>query len=62
MRNNLTMDEVKEEARHIYEGLKTHLAGVTSHMSQCSSILQNLLQLVIENVMLTHIFSFQGQD
>lgn len=29
MRNNLTMYEVKE-ARHIYEGLKTHSADVTS--------------------------------
>lgn len=27
---NLTMDEAKEEVRHIYEGLKIHPAGVTS--------------------------------
>lgn len=30
MRNNLTMDKVKEEAKHIYEGLKSHPAGITS--------------------------------
>lgn len=30
MRNNLTTDEMKEQARHIYEGLKYHPAGVTS--------------------------------
>lgn len=29
-KKNLTMDEVKEKARHIFEGLKIHPAGVTS--------------------------------
>lgn len=29
-KRNLIMDEVKEEARHIYEGLKIHAAGVIS--------------------------------
>lgn len=29
-KRNLIMDEVKEEARHIYEGLKIHPAGVIS--------------------------------